>query len=202
MPTVSTIREQLVAMSREWRQHDNIPQRFMKYTWKDLKVKTSDSLKAAAKAAWYYKEDYPGYLIPYHNLILGGPVGVGKTTLAVLIARSFPAPSIFMTAQSLVQRVLEGFKQRDLAEFMVQLTTVPLLVIDDIARGAQETNSSVRSIIDDIVDHRYTEELPIVVTSNIPIETMAQDLFPHMAERLLDGAVELVITGKSMRELQ
>ena len=78
--------------------------------------------------------------------------------------------------------------------------TVPFLVMDDIGvRGATE---AFRSYLHAIINHRATNCLPTVYTSNIPIEELAQVFDERLYDRIRDQCAVLHFEGESKRGIR
>jgi DNA replication protein DnaC len=78
---------------------------------------------------------------------------------------------------------------------------VPILVCDDVA--VRDVSQPHRSDIHSVINHRVNESMPVVYTSNIPIEELA-DVFgeERLADRVRDRAIELHFEGESNRGIK
>jgi len=75
--------------------------------------------------------------------------------------------------------------------------TVPFLVMDDIGvRGATE---AFRSYLHAIINHRATNGLPTIYTSNLPIEDMARIFDERLYDRMRDMCAVVEFSGESKR---
>src|SRR4029077_6189283 len=104
-----------------------------------------------------------------HGLWFMGPVGTGKTTLAMLISRSALAAGRSVAIYSL-PRLLNEIREthradRSHVDLLDRLTSVDLLHVDDV--GAERTNEWVLEELYSIVNARYEDQRSIVVTTNI-----------------------------------
>lgn len=74
---------------------------------------------------------------------------------------------------------------------------VPFLAMDDIGvRGATE---AFRSYLHAIINHRATNGLPTIYTSNLPIEDMARIFDERLYDRVRDMCAVMEFTGESKR---
>lgn len=136
-------------------------------------------------------------------LALLGGVGTGKTTLAAAVVNAalekhgvrgqfWPVVDLLGRLRATVDedRAIETE-----AEVMGQMCIVPLLVLDDL--GANKATEYVEERLFRIVDYRYRQLLPTVVTTNVPLEKLDQ----RIASRLSDAAVSLTVevNGPDMR---
>jgi DNA replication protein DnaC len=112
------------------------------------------------------------------NLELGkglwfdGPVGTGKTSLAILVAKAakdagrsyavFPVPRLLAE----IKRTFDRDASDSYMGFFRRLCTVDLLVLDDL--GAEKQTEWVLEQLYSIVNERWQDRRSIVVTTNLP----------------------------------
>lgn len=75
---------------------------------------------------------------------------------------------------------------------------VPFLVIDDI--GASDSSDGFRRDLIDILDHRVSNQMPTVYTSNIPLESL--DVGFRGIDRIRDMCIPIEILGDSKRGIR
>ena len=81
-----------------------------------------------------------------------------------------------------------------------RLQSVDFAVLDDIGvRGASE---AFRSYLHAIINHRTTNGLPTVFTSNLPIEDMAQVFDDRLYDRMRDMCAVIHFDGESKRGMR
>lgn len=155
-----------------------------------------ETCHAYAKAFGKRKKDGLG-------LILKGPVGTGKTSLAVAVLQEVikqQGSGYFIPMVSLLDNLLTMAKNNaeEAARFERKVRTTPLLVLDDL--GAEYENSWVTSKVDAIITERYNRMLPVIVTTNLK----KGELMGRYRERIYDrlkGTSEVVnFGGESMRK--
>lgn len=98
-----------------------------------------------------------------------GPVGTGKTTLAMLVSKAALSAGRSVAIYSL-PRLLNEIREthrfeRSHVDLLDRLTAVDLLHIDDV--GAERTTDWVLEELYSIVNGRYEDERSIVLTTNI-----------------------------------
>lgn len=112
------------------------------------------------------------------GLFIHGVRGTGKTKLAAIIANERAGagkPVLFASVPDLMADIRSSFKDGTTSEAVQAVKNAPFLVLDDL--GAEKMTEWVGEQLFCIVNHRYNEQLPTVVTSNYsPTQVIA-----HMA---------------------
>ena len=137
------------------------------------------------------------------GIYLYGNVGTGKTFYASCIAnevrKKYGDYVLIGTASALVRYFTRDYGRNEDAE--QQIKTYPLLVIDDI--GTERESNNGLSIMNEIIDMRYTAKLPLIVTSNFPIDDVYKGLGmlgDRIKSRLNGICVPYKIAGKDRRQ--
>jgi DNA replication protein DnaC len=131
-----------------------------------------------------------------------GPVGTGKTTLAMLVSKAAIAAGRSVAIYSL-PRLLNEIRDtyradRSHVDLLDRLTGVDLLHIDDV--GAERTNDWVLEELYSIVNARYEYCRSIVITTNIlDREALCQQITERTVSRLGEMCDELPIIGHDRR---
>ena len=120
------------------------------------------------------------------GLWFDGPVGTGKTSLAILVAKAakdagrshavFPVPMLLAE----IKRTFDRDSGDNYLAFFRRLCSVDLLVLDDL--GAEKQTEWVLEQLYSIVNERWQDRRSIVVTTNLP------DPDPDSAGRMLAGS--------------
>jgi DNA replication protein DnaC len=71
------------------------------------------------------------------------------------------------------------------------------LVIDDL--GAEKSSEWAREILYLIIDKRYSDLLPTIITSNLSPKELAEKLDDRLVSRLMEDAIVIKIDGKDHR---
>jgi DNA replication protein DnaC len=75
--------------------------------------------------------------------------------------------------------------------------TAPFVVIDDL--GVRDATPAFRGDLHSVINHRVTNAMPVVFTSNLPIEEMAVVFDSRLYDRVRDQCVALHFNGESRR---
>jgi DNA replication protein DnaC len=140
------------------------------------------------------------------GLWFDGPVGTGKTSLAILVAKAakdagrsyavYPVPRLLAE----IKRTFDRDASDTYLGFFRRLCTVDVLVLDDL--GAEKQTEWVLEQLYSIVNERWQDQRSIVVTTNIP------DADPEAPARLLDASARDLreaagrVDGRDLEELR
>lgn len=202
----------------------NIPKRYKRVTVGTLPIK-KDNPEAYRKIVKYTK-DIDEYILVGMSVYLYSDgkncetelgTGTGKTTSACAIVHNFIAeyvwkitkegkpmdalPAYFVKCANFQNMYGIQYKNQDaLLEYQAckeKMKTCLLLVLDDIAiRGCSE---GFMGELYEVIDHRVSEELPIIYTSNIPREKVDEVLDTRIQSRLFEECIPIEISGVDHR---
>jgi DNA replication protein DnaC len=131
-----------------------------------------------------------------------GPVGTGKTTLAMLISKAALKAGRSVAIYSL-PRLLNEIRdthraERSHVDLLDRLTAVDLLHVDDV--GAERTTDWVLEELYSIVNARYEDERSMVITTNIlDREALCEQISERTVSRLTEMCDELPLLGHDRR---
>jgi len=126
-----------------------------------------DALEAAREAANAFATN------PHDWLLLEGGYGCGKTHLAAAIANfavSRGTPTLFITVPDLLDSLRFAFSDPEItfeARFE-EVRNADLLVLDDF--GTQNATAWAREKLFQIMNYRYINKLPLVITTNLMLD--------------------------------
>jgi DNA replication protein DnaC len=137
-----------------------------------------------------------------HGLWFMGPVGTGKTTLAMLVSKAALRAGRSVAIYSL-PRLLNEIRdthraERSHVDLLDRLAAVDLLHIDDV--GAERTTDWVLEELYSIVNARYEDERSVVITTNIlDREALCEQITERTVSRLTEMCDELPLIGHDHR---
>lgn len=132
-----------------------------------LRPAHADSLEQAVNHARLYAQSLEGWL-----LIQGG-FGCGKTHLAAAVANftvSLGVPTLFLTVPDLLDTLRFAYDDPEATfeQRFEEIRTAPLLVMDDF--GTQNATAWAQEKLFQIINYRYVNRLPMVITTNLMLE--------------------------------
>lgn len=126
------------------------------------------------------------------SLFLYGIAGSGKTTLCLQLAREIleanPEFKIkfirFGDFADIARNTFDKnfYIRRDNVEKLLEIKHCDLLILDDI--GAERKTDFVDQLIYDIINHRYSEKMPMFITSNYSLAKIAKEYHQRIASRI------------------
>jgi DNA replication protein DnaC len=175
----SLIRERLFSISHLDELKDLTFETFNPRGRVGLGQRQQESIERAFNQARAFTETLAGWL-----LIQGG-YGSGKTHLAAAIANecvSRGVPTLFLTVPDLLDTLRFTYDAEDVTfeERFDQIRNATLLVLDDF--GTQSATAWAQEKLFQILNYRYINHLPLVITTNLSLE----ELEGRMRSRLSD----------------
>lgn len=132
------------------------------------------------------------------NLLLLGPIGVGKSHAAVAACRPHVddgATVEFVPVLELLDRL--DWRRPDSHAYLEWCCSVDLLIADDL--GTERPNEWNGERLHIIVNRRRLDGLPLVATSNIEPTELEPAVGPRTFSRLVGGATVLRMSGRDRR---
>ncbi len=192
-------RPQMIARNRARGLSAVIPERYRDVGFDRFPVTEIEPKVVAATQRYVSRID--ANLDAGRGLWFMGPVGTGKTTLAMLVTKAaldagrsaarFSLPGLL----SQIRKTFDTGSHNDLLE---RLVAVDLLHIDDI--GAEQTTPWVLEELYSIINARYEEQRAVVITTNImDRDTLCQQITERTVSRLTEMCDELPLLGHDHR---
>lgn len=129
------------------------------------------------------------------GLIIEGPIGSGKSYLLGCIANGLIDRGIqfrYIVYSDLLQQIRSTYNQNnpetDEKQILSTVQQVPVLLIDDL--GTEKATEFASSTLYQIIDRRYREEKPIILSTNYSIKNL-KNRFPVMGERIFQRLLEM-----------
>jgi DNA replication protein DnaC len=134
-----------------------------------LPLKQADSLKGAYNTASHFAKNLNGWLI------LFGGYGCGKTHLAAAIANfavDLGTPTLFITVPDMLDTLRFAYSSMETSfeERFEEIRRSPLLILDDF--GTQNATPWAQEKLFQIINYRYINNLPTVVTTNLDLSSI------------------------------
>ncbi|MGW5123240.1 ATP-binding protein [Streptomyces sp. NPDC004069] len=143
-------------------------------------------------------------------LVLAGTIGTGKTHQAYgalrRIAEAGPKrfEMIATTAPDLYGLLRPGGSDKGSEHELKRLYRIPLLLLDDL--GTEKLSEFTEEATYRIVNHRYNESLPLLITTNLlvradsgPSQDLVTRLGDRLASRLAETATAIRLDGPDRR---
>ncbi len=130
------------------------------------------------------------------NLVLLGDIGSGKTwhayaAVRVALENGYAAGERFMTSMGWRRAITPPVNLADLED----MNTIGVLILDDM--GAIRMNDWDRENLLEVINARWSNQLPTVVTSNVAdLRSMVGE---RIASRLADDCLVVALKGSDLR---
>jgi len=187
-------------------QQSRLGKRFRDRTFEAFEIR--DYNRKAFEIALDYAQNFGMYKEKGEGLFITGGYGVGKTHLAAAITnyliRSKMATVIFGNVTTLLGRLRSAYSddsEYEETQILKELHDVDLLVIDDL--GKEKPTPWVEEKLYNVVNERYENYKPIIVTSNLELEEIEQRLETcggAIVSRIIEMCRGVKIVGPDFRK--
>lgn len=153
------------------------------------------------KIAKKYVENFEELKKEGKGLLLYGGVGCGKTYAAASIANALvdkEIPAMVTNFARIANKLQEKFDKKQ--AYLDSLNKFDLLVIDDL--GAERSTEFMQEIVYNVVDARYRSGLPMIITTNLSIDTIKNPentAESRIYDRILEKCFPVEVKGSSHR---
>jgi DNA replication protein DnaC len=147
------------------------------------------SLESAYNAATWFSRDLNGWLL------LSGDYGCGKTHLAAAVANDVVRqgqPTLFLTVPDLLDWLRFSYDSTETSfeERFDEIRNIKLLVLDDL--GTQNATPWAQEKLFQIINHRYVNRLPTVVTTNVDLQSIDGRIGSRLKDDILVQKVRII----------
>ena len=195
-------RAQVVASARAHGLSAVIPKKYRALSF-DRPPVTAIRAQVVARVRSYVR-DVDARIDAGEGLWLYGPVGTGKTSLAMLVSKAALDAGRTVAIYSLprllaeIRMTFDDDHQQSYVDLLDRLTTVDLLHIDDV--GAEKTSPWVLEQLYALINTRYEEERAVIITTNLERDELAEQINERTVSRLEEMCEILPIWGRDLRQ--
>lgn len=214
-PEAQAIKEREIRALRDWRAEHRakliehyfggaqVPEEFVGQDWETYPVSDASARGYREIRAWAGRPPNPAQ--PRRGLFVYGPVGSGKSSLAILALRDAiawePQASLYISVPKLLARVRRSYDRAAGAptdDVVDTAATVPLLCLDDL--GAENLTGWVQETLFLIINERYEHRRLTIITSNGGIKELAARLGERIASRVDYMSLVVPLLGPDLRK--
>ena len=166
----------------------------LRYYPEYLKANSSVSYRSLAEKVLNCSKSFCQKVIsrqPVGSLLFEGEVGTGKTHLAAAIANELIAHEIsplFLVVPEFLDQLKGSYhresKGLDETEIIKRAYEAPVLILDDL--GAHNFTAWVQNKLFTIINHRYNRNLPCVITTNLNMDQLDDNIGLRTSSRILE----------------
>ena len=172
--------------------------------WQGQTRSPRENMRRIAAVCEGYARQFPDY--PLKNLLLSGGTGLGKTFLSGCIAREVSRRGysvVYDTAISLFAAFearrfsRDAGEERQARDDTRRYLSCDLLILDDL--GSEFTGPLAQASLYEVVNGRLQSGLRTVISTNLPLEQIAQRYSPQLTSRVGGLYRELTFYGDDLR---
>lgn len=180
------------AHAESWQRE--IPLRYAQYT-----LAGHPNARGRAVATSWLKGQ-PWNAVAGTNLVIQGPVGTGKTGLAIGALREAHHAGVRVMYANVpdILSAMTGLKWEDKGRQMSRYQNVPILLLDDL--GAEHVTDWSATMLYEVVEGRYRNGAPMIVTTNLAKRELREAVGDRIVSRVFEAATVLDLTGEDLRK--
>ena len=187
----------------------DIPQDCLKFTFDDFSGQALKYAKQLVSGVVYDEVDDT----TKRGLLITGPTGTGKTTLASLVFRAYAERGVTVVwtdFNQLIKRIRatydDGYTGPSQNQIVEAALSAQFLMLDDLGSGTrseQRRNSlyaeDAIEAVRQIFNHRLVKQLPTVVTTNLSKEQLYEQFGDRVISRLRGLCAGAIMFGADFR---
>lgn len=182
-------------IKNQWKAYGINPE-MINYKFSNFKVWNEASRNMKDTASLYYSDFNEIRRKRKNSILLCGQVGSGKSHLSVALALNFLKRQIkvrYMPYRDVITKIKQNMvDENQYKKFIYKYQTCDVLLIDDLFKG--KVNESDVNIMFEIINYRYLNFLPIIVSSEFSIDKLLEfdeGVGSRIYEMCKDYAVEV-----------
>ena len=179
---------------------ENTRRCFSQYSMKDWSFENDTEHNESMDFFKDYVSNWDYYNERNIGLLISGDLGVGKTFTAACIANALLEKELRVKMTNFGTIIDELFKESDKTEYIRDLCRCDLLIIDDLS--TERDTSFALECIFKIVDERYRQGKPLIITTNLPVEEMKNAKrieYQRIYDRILYMCTPVGMKGENLR---
>jgi len=190
--------------SKAYLDSSGIPARYRECRFKNFRPETPHQLRALKVCRDFF------FTFPFtqKGVLLYGPPGTGKTHLAAATLKNIiehkGLKGAFCDFRNLLIELRNSFSSSEsTGEILDGVRKAPLLVLDDV--GAERNTEWAKEIFAEIINYRYTQNLPTIITTNLRFDIYTENSFvakfdERTESRLYDMCKIVKVEGHDRRK--
>ena len=182
-----------------------IYRRFIGASFEGLRAQgIPEQMRAAFDMVEDYASDLPKRKATGKGIFLKGPVGTGKTTLAVAVLRAaleagYRVQMVRLSSLLDTLFTLRALNTEEWARYERRCREVDFLLLDDLGSEWTGSEAWVHTKVDSIISERYDRQLPTLLTSNLTRNELKGKYAERIIDRLRDASIVITLRGNSLR---
>ena len=194
----------MVGRIKSIRESAGIPKRFLNKNFSNYDFKNNPK---AYRTCINYARNFPALFKEGRGLYMAGGIGTGKTHLAVAIIdyiarmhkRKYSYNILFRSVVDLVAELKARLRNNKPIDHLIKECEVcDLLILDDI--GVENETEWTTELFYKIINTRYTNMLPVVITTNLHPEQMDRNKTQRVISRIMECCQGVEFDGIDYRK--